>query len=46
MSLKLEMGADNKILRTKSKPVKTITKKTLKFIKEMAESMIEEKALA
>lgn len=39
MSLHLETGQDNEILRKKSEPVKEITKKTQKFIKEMEKTM-------
>ena len=39
MTLVLETGEDNEILRKKSEPVKEITKKTQKFIKEMEKVM-------
>jgi len=45
MSLKIETGTENKILRKKSKPVKAITKDTLKFIKKMEETMMAEKGV-
>ena len=43
--LKIETGTDNKILRTKSKPVQEITKKTAKFIKEMEKAMLKERGV-
>jgi peptide deformylase len=40
MILKIETGRDNPILRKKSEPVRDITKKTLKLVKDMQETMI------
>jgi len=45
MSLKIETGEGNEILRKKSEPVKVVDKKILKFIKEMEKSMKEEKGV-
>lgn len=45
MTLKIETGQDNEILRKKSEEVKKIDKKTIKFIKEMIESMNEAKGV-
>ena len=45
MSLKIQTGSDNPILRAMSKPVPAITKKTLKFIKDMEEAMELEKGV-
>lgn len=45
MILTVETGTDNEILRKKSKPVKTITKETQKFIKKMEETMMAEKGV-
>ena len=45
MLLRLQTGRDNEILRTKAKPVKEITKKTLKLIKEMQAAMKVEKGV-
>ena len=42
MPLSLQTGQDNKILRKKSEPIKEITKKNQKFIKEMEKSMKKE----
>lgn len=39
MPLTILKGKDNPILRTVSKPVKEVNKKTVKFLKEMDESM-------
>ncbi|MBN2306689.1 peptide deformylase [Candidatus Peregrinibacteria bacterium] len=41
MLLPIETGTDNPILRKKSTPVEKITKKTLKLVKDMHETMIE-----
>jgi peptide deformylase len=41
MKLKIQTGKDNPILRTKSKEIKSVTKKTLKLIKDMIETMID-----
>jgi peptide deformylase len=43
--LSIETGADNKTLRNKSKPVKAVTKKVLKFIREMEDAMEAEKGV-
>ena len=40
MILNIETGTDNPILRKKSTPVDKITKKTIKLIKDMYETMI------
>jgi peptide deformylase len=40
MILDIETGKDNPILRKKSAPLKQITKKTLKFVKDMHETMV------
>ena len=40
MILNIEKGSDNPILRTTSKNIKEITKKTLKLVKEMAETQV------
>ncbi len=45
MSLTIETGEENEILRKKSKEVKKIDKKLLKFIKEMDKSMKSEKGV-
>ncbi|MBN1258844.1 peptide deformylase [Candidatus Peregrinibacteria bacterium] len=45
MPLKVETGTENKILRAKSRPAKTITRETLKFIKKMEETMMAEKGV-
>ncbi|MBU1017418.1 peptide deformylase [Patescibacteria group bacterium] len=45
MTLKIETGKENEILRTMSVPVKTIDKKILKLLKEMGKSMKEEKGV-
>jgi peptide deformylase len=45
MSLKIQTGTDNPILRTVSKPVEAITKKTIKLIKDMEEAMEKEKGV-
>lgn len=45
MTLKIETGQDNKILRKKSEVVKKIDKKTVKFIKEMEKEMKAEKGV-
>src|SRR3990167_3035574 len=39
MLLPIEKGSDNKTLRTVSKPLKEITKKTIKLVKDMEETM-------
>lgn len=39
MLIPIEKGSDNPILRTPSKPLKEITKKTLKLVKDMEETM-------
>ena len=41
MLLPIETGKDNPILRKKSTPVEKITKKTLKLVKDMYETMID-----
>lgn len=43
--LPILIGADNKILRTKAKPVEKVTKKTLKLIKDMYKTMVEAKGV-
>lgn len=45
MSLNIETGQDNEILRKKSEPIKQIDKKVLKLLKEMGKSMKEEKGV-
>jgi peptide deformylase len=45
MSLKIETGEKNEILRKKSEPVSVIDKKTAKFIKDMVKAMKEEKGV-
>ncbi len=45
MSLNLELGEDNEILRQKSKPVQSVDKKLQKFIKEMQMTMKKEKGV-
>ncbi len=45
MILKIETGRDNPILRKKSEPVREITKKTLKLIKDMQETMLAKKGV-
>lgn len=40
MKLSIETGEDNPILRKKSIPVEKITKKTLKLVKDMHETMV------
>ena len=45
MTLIIETGQDNETLRKKSEPVRQIDKKTLKLLKEMGESMKEEKGV-
>lgn len=42
MRLPITSGRDNKILRTKSAPVKKVTKKILKLLKDMEETMFLE----
>jgi len=42
MSLKIEIGEENEILRKKSGPVKAIDKKILKLIKEMEKTLKKE----
>lgn len=44
-ALKIITGADNETLRTKSKPVKRMDKKTKKLIANMAETLLEQKGL-
>ncbi len=43
--LPIILGADNPILRRKTKPVAKVTKKVLKLIEEMKDSMIEAKGV-
>lgn len=38
-ALKILLGADNPVLRTKAKPVEKVTKKILKLIKDMKKTM-------
>jgi len=45
MSLTIETGDQNTVLRKKSEPVKVITKKTAKLIKEMGKTMKAEKGV-
>ncbi len=45
MALSLETGEDNEILRKKSKPVQSVDKKLLKFIKEMEVAVKKEKGV-
>jgi len=45
MSLLLQTGTGNEILRKISKPISEITKKTLKLIKEMEKTMDKEKGI-
>ncbi len=45
MLLKIETGTDNPILRKKSEPIRQITKKTLKLIKDMEQTMHEAKGV-
>jgi len=45
MKLQVITGEDNQILRTKSKAVKEITKKTQKFIRDMEKSMNDQKGV-
>ena len=45
MTLDIVKGADHKILRTVSKPVKEINKKTLKFLREMDKAMEKAKGV-
>jgi peptide deformylase len=45
MSLHIETGTDNPILRKRSEPVKDITKQTLKLIKEMEKAMAKEQGV-
>lgn len=45
MSLKIVTGKDNSILRTVSKPVQEVTKKTLKLIRDMEAAMELEKGV-
>ncbi|MBN2096026.1 peptide deformylase [Candidatus Peregrinibacteria bacterium] len=45
MTLVIETGQDNQILRRKSEPIKTIDKKILRLLKEMEKSMKEEKGV-
>lgn len=45
MTLTLETGENNEILRSKSTPVKIIDKKLQKFIRDMGETMTAEKGV-
>ena len=45
MPLKIQTGTDNPILRRVSDPVKAVTKKILKLIKDMEEAMEKEKGV-
>ena len=45
MILNIETGRDNKILRKKSDVVRDITKKTVKLIKDMEQTMIQSKGV-
>ena len=45
MILNIEIGRDNPILRKKSDVIKEINKKTIKFIKDMEETMITNKGV-
>jgi peptide deformylase len=45
MILNIQTGRDNPILRKKSEPVREITKKTAKLIKDMEETMILSKGV-
>lgn len=40
MILNIQTGRDNPILRNKSEPIREITKKTLKLVKDMQETML------
>jgi len=45
MLLEIETGRDNPILRKKSEPVREITKKMLKLIKDMQETMLAKRGV-
>lgn len=45
MTLKIQTGTDNPVLRAVSKPVPAITKKTLKLVKDMEAAMAVEKGV-
>ena len=45
MILKVETGTANPILRKKSEPIKVVTKKILKLIKDMMETMEEQRGV-
>lgn len=45
MTLKIQTGRDNPILRKKSEMIHEVTKKTLKLIRDMGETMLKSKGI-